>query len=183
MVRIAGTVGTLVSIVGRISEALSVGLQRIEVRERIAAIGGQPGRMTPTGLATYPHPRNTRWKKLFAYGLIRIEERMGIGARVLSPVSTTGKGVSLSRATFAGGPRRPTVVGLRAQFGQGPTIDLRSIALDRYRGMLPDRARRFAAQKQMRRVHVEAHRAGALERVGLVDSGLARAQRRMPWGR
>jgi tripartite-type tricarboxylate transporter receptor subunit TctC len=66
--------GTPVPIVARISEVLSAGLQRIEVRERIAAIGGEPGRMTPAEFGQYIHAENTRWKKLFADGLIRIEE-------------------------------------------------------------------------------------------------------------
>ena len=67
----AGTPGPIVS---RISEVLSKGLQTTEVRERIAAIGAEAGRMTPDEFGKYIHAENTRWKKLFADGLIRIEE-------------------------------------------------------------------------------------------------------------
>lgn len=66
--------GTPASIVSRISEVLSKGLQSIEVRDRIAAIGAEAGRMTPDEFGRYIHAENTRWKKLFDDGLIRIEE-------------------------------------------------------------------------------------------------------------
>ncbi len=66
--------GTPAPIVSRISEVLSQGLQSIEVRERIAAIGAEAGRMTPAEFGQYIRAENTRWKKLFADGLIRIEE-------------------------------------------------------------------------------------------------------------
>jgi tripartite-type tricarboxylate transporter receptor subunit TctC len=66
--------GTPAPIVSRIAEVLSKGLQNVEVRDRIAAIGAEAGRMTPTEFGRYIHAENTRWKKLFADGLIRIEE-------------------------------------------------------------------------------------------------------------
>ena len=66
--------GTPAPIVTRISEVLSKGLQSAEVRERIAAIGGEAGRMTPAEYGQFIHTENTRWRKLFADGLIRIEE-------------------------------------------------------------------------------------------------------------
>jgi tripartite-type tricarboxylate transporter receptor subunit TctC len=66
--------GTPRPIVLRISEVLSKGLQSFEVRERIAAIGAEAGRMTPAEFGEYIHAENTRWKKLLAGGLIRIEE-------------------------------------------------------------------------------------------------------------
>ena len=66
--------GTPAPIVSRIAEVLSKGLQSVEVRDRIAAIGAEAGRMTPAEFGRYIHAENTRWKKLFADGLIRIEE-------------------------------------------------------------------------------------------------------------
>ena len=66
--------GTPAPIVSRISEVLSKGLQRIDVRDRIAGIGAEAGRMTPDEFGQYIHAENTRWKKLFVDGLIRIEE-------------------------------------------------------------------------------------------------------------
>jgi tripartite-type tricarboxylate transporter receptor subunit TctC len=67
----AGTPGPIVS---RISEVLSKGLQSTEVRDRIAGIGAEAGRMTPAEFGQYIHAENTRWKKLFADGLMHIEE-------------------------------------------------------------------------------------------------------------
>jgi len=67
----AGTPGPIVS---RMSEVLSKGLHRIEVRDRIAGIGAEAGRMTPAEFGQHIHAENTRWKKLFADGLIHIEE-------------------------------------------------------------------------------------------------------------
>ena len=66
--------GTPAPIVSRIAEVLSKGLQSVEVRDRIAAIGAEAGRMSPAEFGRYIHTENTRWKKLFADGLIRIEE-------------------------------------------------------------------------------------------------------------
>jgi tripartite-type tricarboxylate transporter receptor subunit TctC len=67
----AGTPGPIVS---RISEVLSKGLQSTEVRDRIAAIGAEAGRMTSAEFGQFIRAENTRWKKLSADGLIRIEE-------------------------------------------------------------------------------------------------------------
>jgi tripartite-type tricarboxylate transporter receptor subunit TctC len=66
--------GTPEPIVSRISEVLSKGLQSIEVRDRIAGIGAETGRMTPAEFGQHIHAENTRWKKLFDERLILIEE-------------------------------------------------------------------------------------------------------------
>lgn len=49
--------GTPAPIVSRISEVLSKGLQSIEVRDRIAAIGAEAGRMTPANSANTSTPK------------------------------------------------------------------------------------------------------------------------------
>jgi hypothetical protein len=59
---------------------------------------------------------------------------------------------------------------MRRNGRRGDTVDLRVAALDQYCGILSERVRSFAAQIQMRQVHVEGHR--AIERVGLIDNGL-----------
>ena len=94
---------------------------------------------------------------------------MGIVVRAFSRRRLRVKVLSLCLRHFRRRASAPDGRRMRSS-RRGPTIDLRSIALDRYRGMLSDRAWRFAAQIKMRRVHVEAHR--AVERVGLIDSRL-----------
>ena len=67
--------GTPAPIVSRISEVLLEGsAEHRGARKRIAAIGAEPGHMTPAEFGRYIHAENARWKKLFADGLIRIEE-------------------------------------------------------------------------------------------------------------
>jgi tripartite-type tricarboxylate transporter receptor subunit TctC len=44
-----------------------------EARKRIAAIGGEPGRMTPAEFARYIRVENVRWRKLFSDGRLRVE--------------------------------------------------------------------------------------------------------------
>jgi len=66
--------GTPAPIVSRISEVLSKGLRSAAVRDRIAAIGAEASRMTPAEFGHFIHAENMRWTKLFADGLIRIEE-------------------------------------------------------------------------------------------------------------
>lgn len=66
--------GTPEPVVSRISEVLLKGLQTSDVRKRIGALGGVPGHMTPAGFGQYIRAENTRWKKIFGDGLVRIEE-------------------------------------------------------------------------------------------------------------
>ena len=40
------------------------GVQTADVRKRIGAIGGEPGRMTPAEFARYIRAENVRWRKL-----------------------------------------------------------------------------------------------------------------------
>lgn len=61
-------------VVARLAEALSRGLQDAEVRKRITALGAEPGRMTPAGFGRYIRAENARWKKLFADGVVSVEE-------------------------------------------------------------------------------------------------------------
>jgi len=60
--------------VARISEVVLKGVQTAEARKRIAAIGGEPGRMTPTEFARYIRAENARWRKLFSDGRLRVEQ-------------------------------------------------------------------------------------------------------------
>ena len=66
--------GTPEPIVARISEALSKGLRTTEARNRIAALGAVPGRMTPAEFGRYIHAENARWRKIFSEGSVRIDE-------------------------------------------------------------------------------------------------------------
>jgi tripartite-type tricarboxylate transporter receptor subunit TctC len=59
--------------VARISEVVLKGVQTPEARKRIAAIGGEPGRMTPAEFARYIRAENARWRKLFSDGRLRVE--------------------------------------------------------------------------------------------------------------
>jgi tripartite-type tricarboxylate transporter receptor subunit TctC len=60
--------------VARISEVVLKGVQTPEARKRIAAIGGEPGRMTPAEFARYIRAENARWRKLFSDGRLRVEQ-------------------------------------------------------------------------------------------------------------
>jgi tripartite-type tricarboxylate transporter receptor subunit TctC len=66
--------GTPAPVVSRVAEVLSKGLQDAEVRKRIAALGAEPGHMTPAELGRYIRTENMRWKKLFADGLVTVNE-------------------------------------------------------------------------------------------------------------
>jgi tripartite-type tricarboxylate transporter receptor subunit TctC len=66
--------GTPTPIVSRISEVLSKGLQTAEARRRIAAVGAEPGHMTPAELGQYIRAENARWRKILADGSVRIDE-------------------------------------------------------------------------------------------------------------
>ncbi|HEX4985272.1 MAG TPA: tripartite tricarboxylate transporter substrate-binding protein [Burkholderiales bacterium] len=61
-------------VVSRISEALVRGLRNPEVRQRIATIGAQAGGMTQAEFARYIRAEKARWRKLFADGLVRVDE-------------------------------------------------------------------------------------------------------------
>jgi tripartite-type tricarboxylate transporter receptor subunit TctC len=60
--------------VARISEVVLKGVQTAEARKRIAAIGGEPGRMTPAEFARYIRAENARWRRLFSDGRLRVEQ-------------------------------------------------------------------------------------------------------------
>jgi len=66
--------GTPAPIVARISEVLTRDLQSADARTRIAAVGAEPGHFTPAEFGQYIRSENARWKKIFADGLVRIEE-------------------------------------------------------------------------------------------------------------
>lgn len=66
--------GTPAPVVSRVAEVLSEGLQDAEVRRRIAALGAEPGHMTPAELGRYIRSENMRWKKLLADGLVTANE-------------------------------------------------------------------------------------------------------------
>ena len=66
--------GTPAPIISRIAAVLSKGLQSADARSRIAAVGAEPGHMTSAEFGQYIHAENARWKKVFADGLVRIEE-------------------------------------------------------------------------------------------------------------
>jgi tripartite-type tricarboxylate transporter receptor subunit TctC len=66
--------GTPAPIVSHISEVLLKGLQSADVRKRIAAVGAEPGNMTPAEFRQYIHAENVRWKKIFADGSVRVDE-------------------------------------------------------------------------------------------------------------
>jgi tripartite-type tricarboxylate transporter receptor subunit TctC len=66
--------GTPEPTIERISQALLKGLQSVDARRRIGALGAVPGRMTPAEFGRYIHTENARWKAIFSQGLVRIEE-------------------------------------------------------------------------------------------------------------
>ena len=67
--------GTPAPVVTRISEVVA---RRVcsssDARQRIGAIGGEPGHFTPAEFGQYIRAENARWGKIFADGLVRIEE-------------------------------------------------------------------------------------------------------------
>ena len=66
--------GTPAPVVTRISEVVLAGLRSSAARQRIGAIGGEPGHFTPAQFGQYIRAENARWGKIFADGLVRIEE-------------------------------------------------------------------------------------------------------------
>ena len=60
--------------VARISEVVLKGVQTVEARKRIGAIGGEPGQMTPAEFARYIRAENARWRKLFGDGRLSVEQ-------------------------------------------------------------------------------------------------------------
>ena len=66
--------GTPAPIIDRISGVLSKGLQDGEIRKRIAAIGAEPGNMTPSEFGRYLRAENMRWKRIVADGHVHLEE-------------------------------------------------------------------------------------------------------------
>ncbi|GAA4340139.1 tripartite tricarboxylate transporter substrate binding protein [Pigmentiphaga soli] len=65
--------GTPPAVVGRISNVLQAALKTPAVREQIAAIGAEPGRMGPDEYRRYLQTETERWTKLAAQGLLRSE--------------------------------------------------------------------------------------------------------------
>jgi tripartite-type tricarboxylate transporter receptor subunit TctC len=66
--------GTPAPILARLSGVLSKGMQSAEARRHVAAIGGEPGRMTAAQFGQYIHAENARWKKMFDDGVVRIDQ-------------------------------------------------------------------------------------------------------------
>ena len=60
--------------IARISEVMLKGVETAEARKQIAAIGGEPGRMTPAEFARYIRSENVRWRKLFSDGRLKVEQ-------------------------------------------------------------------------------------------------------------
>jgi len=61
-------------VVSRLSDALSKGLQAGEARRRIRGIGGEPGRLSPAEFGHYIRAETAHWSKIFADGVVRLEE-------------------------------------------------------------------------------------------------------------
>jgi tripartite-type tricarboxylate transporter receptor subunit TctC len=61
-------------IVSRLSDVLLKGLQAGEARQRIGSIGGEPGRLTPAEFGQYIRAENAHWSKIFADGVVRLEQ-------------------------------------------------------------------------------------------------------------
>lgn len=66
--------GTPAPVISRVAEVLSKGLRDPQVRKRIVAFGAEPGRMNPDEFSRYIHAENVRWKKLFASGVVTVED-------------------------------------------------------------------------------------------------------------
>jgi tripartite-type tricarboxylate transporter receptor subunit TctC len=59
--------------VARISQVVLKGVHTADARKRIAAIGGEPGRLTPAEFARHIRAEHARWKKLFSDGRLGVE--------------------------------------------------------------------------------------------------------------
>ncbi len=66
--------GTPAPVVARISQVVLAGLRSSAVRQRIGAVGGEPGDLTPAEFAQYIRAENARWGRIVADGLGRMEE-------------------------------------------------------------------------------------------------------------
>jgi tripartite-type tricarboxylate transporter receptor subunit TctC len=66
--------GTPAERVSRISGVVLKGVQTADARKRIAAIGGEPGHLTPAEFARYIRAENARWRRLFSDGRLRVEQ-------------------------------------------------------------------------------------------------------------
>jgi tripartite-type tricarboxylate transporter receptor subunit TctC len=58
--------GTPAAVVERISEILLAGLDTDAARQRLATIGGEPGRLTPGQFAQYLRAESARWRRIVA---------------------------------------------------------------------------------------------------------------------
>jgi tripartite-type tricarboxylate transporter receptor subunit TctC len=66
--------GTPAPVVARISSVVLTGLRTSAARQRIGAIGGEPGHFVPAQFGNFLRAENARWGRIFADGLVRIEE-------------------------------------------------------------------------------------------------------------
>ena len=66
-------VGTPPAIILRLSDILLKVLQTREVRERLAGIGGEPGKYTPEEFGAFIRAESGRWRKVFDEGLVKLE--------------------------------------------------------------------------------------------------------------
>ncbi|CAN5469760.1 tripartite tricarboxylate transporter substrate binding protein [soil metagenome] len=66
--------GTPPAVVAKISAALQAGLRNPSVREQIAAVGAEPGKMGPAEYGKYLSGETARWTKLAAEGQLRKDE-------------------------------------------------------------------------------------------------------------
>ncbi len=66
--------GTPAPVVPASPRSSSKGLRSSDARQRIGAVGGEPGHFTPAEFGHYIRAENARWGKIFADGLVRIEE-------------------------------------------------------------------------------------------------------------
>ena len=66
--------GTPPQVVSRMSDALLKGLRSADARQRISAVGAEPGHFTPTEFAAYIRAENARWRKLFSDRALRLDE-------------------------------------------------------------------------------------------------------------
>ncbi len=81
-------VGTPASVVSRLSEVLLKGLQSREARERLAGIGGEPGKFTPEEFSAFVRIESARWRKVFDEGIVQARELKCTGcSHAVSPPS------------------------------------------------------------------------------------------------
>jgi tripartite-type tricarboxylate transporter receptor subunit TctC len=90
--------GALAQRVSRISEVMLKAVRTADVRKRIAAIGGEPGQMTPTEFGRYIGAEGARWKELLIEGAAR---RRAMIIITTSNLAQAAGNVSLRIATRA----------------------------------------------------------------------------------